>query len=228
MSRSAGGRCSRSARSMRSVNGAAVHGGEQGEQVGRGPAAGRLGAVAGPVLVLAQVRCCHGRDAARVEADLAAVGVDAGRGFLEAPSVGFAPGGAGPEAVAAGKLGRDLPVAEPHGPHLLPQGALFCPQARLGVGHHSCLSLAGPRATADRYEVTTINGSRQDTGGKPRLRRWERVLLMAGTDQAGEECWCRSEAVAGRESHLPSTGSDARATRPSGWEPGSLSLRRAE
>ena len=68
-------------------------------------------------------------DAARVEADLAAMGVDASTGLLQAPSVGFPPAGSEPEAVATGKLGRDLPVAESHGPHLLPQGTLFCLRA---------------------------------------------------------------------------------------------------
>jgi hypothetical protein len=60
---------------------------------------------------------------------LPAMGVDASTGLLQPPSVGFPPAGSEPEAVATGKLGRDLPVAESHGPHLLPQGTLFCLRA---------------------------------------------------------------------------------------------------
>ena len=55
--------------------------------------------MAGPVLVLAQVRGGHAGDAAGVQAYGAGVGVDLGGRFAQAPAVGFAPGGAGAQPV---------------------------------------------------------------------------------------------------------------------------------
>ena len=75
---------------------AAVHGREQGQQVWSGPPAGRLSAVARPVLVLAQMGGGHPGEPARVEADVPAELVDPVRGLLQAPAEGFPPGGAGP------------------------------------------------------------------------------------------------------------------------------------
>jgi len=55
----------------------------------------------------------------RVQAHGAGVGVDLGGRFAQAPAVGFAPGGAGAQPVAAGELRGDLAVAQAQGAHLL-------------------------------------------------------------------------------------------------------------
>jgi len=67
--------------------------------------------------------------------------------------------------------------------------------------------LAGLRVSATR--VTQV-GARPPVGGN---------------GQAGEECWRRSEVMAGRESHLPSTGSDA---QPPGRQAGNPDRRHSD
>src|SRR5690348_2797013 len=57
-------------------DGAVIDGSEDGQQVGGGPTARRLGAVARPVLVLRQVRRCHAGEPTGIHADAPAECVD--------------------------------------------------------------------------------------------------------------------------------------------------------
>jgi hypothetical protein len=116
-------------------DGTVVDRSEQGKQVGGGPAAGWLGPMAGPVLVLAEVRGSHRGETAGVESNIPAVGVDPTGSVLQAPPVSFPPGGAGAQTVAPGELGSDLPVTQPHRAHPLTQVAFFFPQASFRVRH---------------------------------------------------------------------------------------------
>src|SRR5260370_15207437 len=99
------------------VDGALVDAGQQGQQVGRGPAPGRLGAWAWPVLVLAQVRSSH-RDASpvRVQPGSGSVVADALAGLLQAPPVGVPPRTPGPPPVAAGGAHPATPPPRPPRP----------------------------------------------------------------------------------------------------------------
>ena len=91
--------------------------------------------LAGPVLMLAQVSGSHGDSGTIVQAGAGGVGADLLGGLRQRPPVGIAPGRAGPQPVAPRELDGDLAVAHPQLAHLLPQGTLLGPQARLRVCH---------------------------------------------------------------------------------------------
>ena len=77
------------------------------------------------------IRCPGGR----VEAVACGARIDLFGGLLEGPAVGVPPRGPGAQPVAAGELGRDLPVIQAKVAHPVPQRALLGPQAGLGVRH---------------------------------------------------------------------------------------------
>src|SRR5260370_12134302 len=106
----------------------------------------------------------------------------------------------GPQLVAAGELGGDIPVIQAQLAHLLPQLLLFLPQAGLGVRHRRGLRIgrAGGRASRSGSSVTTC----------PRPMTGIAACPAAGLGRRRLGCgWRRrSTAVAGGGRQLPPAG----------------------